>query len=69
MVGQYVYLAGNWRYIGQVTDSKTAALNAEMSSTGTGYGYIAPMNLITISGDGVAYPLPIGILAFVGCMD
>lgn len=53
MVGQYVYLAGNWRYIGQVTDSKTAVLNAEMGSTGTGYGYIVPMNLITISGDGV----------------
>ena len=53
MLGQYFYLAVNWRYIGHVKDSKTAVLNAEMSTTGTGYGYIVPMNLITISGDGV----------------
>jgi phage-related protein len=52
MLGYYVFLHGSWRYIGVITNSKTATINAPMDATGQEVTQIVRMNRIQIVGTG-----------------
>lgn len=54
MEGQYLYLAGSWMEIRQVTDAHKAELRNMMTSTGTANTPVVTMNKISLRGDGVA---------------
>lgn len=50
LVGQYVYLNGEWRKIGGYTNKNTMTLTAAMDASGTETSDIVTMNEITLSG-------------------
>lgn len=49
MVGKYIHLDGEWKYIGAVTDSNTATVNTENETTGDVSTDISTINYLTIS--------------------